>query len=330
MELRLSNSSYNCFLWLCSFALCAIIGMHPVASIEVYTPIEVFVENGTAGVLKCTFKSNQVISSQASVSWSFIPETSSDSTGETIFHYAGGKGFPDSAQFKSRVEWAGDLNKKDGSIRINKMHFNDNGTYSCDVKNPPDIAGKPSQTKLRVVKKESLPQTSPAVIVGAVIGAIIGVIIIAVVAYLLIRVMRSTRDYEGTFHLSFCSFATFCQYHHVTLNHFYFITLVSSSLSLLCASVRASSIRHCLCITATRFSPTPTHSGCRSCTSIESVSTQAAQPGKKAESSTDGSRSSSPSAPVQGPVIYAQLDHSGSKNSFHKMEPVVYADIRKN
>lgn len=32
----------------------------------------------------------------------------------------------------------------------------------------------------------------------------------------------------------------------------------------------------------------------------------------------------------QGPVIYAQLDHSGSKNSFHKMEPVVYADIRKN
>lgn len=32
----------------------------------------------------------------------------------------------------------------------------------------------------------------------------------------------------------------------------------------------------------------------------------------------------------QGPVIYAQLDHSGSKSSFHKNEPVVYADIRKN
>lgn len=35
-------------------------------------------------------------------------------------------------------------------------------------------------------------------------------------------------------------------------------------------------------------------------------------------------------AVFQGPVIYAQLDHSGSKNSFHKNEPVVYADIRKN
>lgn len=262
MELRLSNSCHNAAFWLCSFALCAIIGLYPVASIEVYTPADMFVENGTTGVLKCTFRSTQVISSLASVTWSFIPEGSSESTGETIFHYAGGKGFPDSIQFKSRVEWAGDLNKKDVSIRVSKMQFSDNGTYSCDVKNPPDIAGKPSLTKLKVVQKESMPQTSPAVIVGAVIGAIIGVAIIAVVAYLLIR-MRSSRDYEG-------------------------------------------------------------------CTSIESVSAHVARPGKKAESSTDGSRCSSPSAPVQGPVIYAQLDHSGSKNSFHKMEPVVYADIRKN
>lgn len=38
----------------------------------------------------------------------------------------------------------------------------------------------------------------------------------------------------------------------------------------------------------------------------------------------------SPPPPSQGPVIYAQLDHSGSRTSFHKMEPVVYADIRKN
>ncbi|TSK16193.1 Myelin protein zero-like protein 1 [Bagarius yarrelli] len=263
MELRLTNSFLGCGLWLYLVALCAIIGWCPVASVEVYTPSEVFVENGTAGLLKCTFKSNQVISSQAAVSWSYIPEGSSDSAGETIFHYAGGKGFPGTMQFNNRIEWAGDLNKKDGSIRIKNMQFSDNGTYLCDVKNPPDIGGKPSMTKLRVVKRESLPQTSPAVIVGAVIGAIIGLIIIAIVAYLLIRVMRSSRDYGG-------------------------------------------------------------------CTSIESVSIQAARPGKKAESSTDGSRCSSPSAPVQGPVIYAQLDHSGSKNSFHKMEPVVYADIRKN
>ncbi|KAL7847307.1 hypothetical protein SRHO_G00222870 [Serrasalmus rhombeus] len=264
MELRFSTTSHYRVL-VCCFSICAILGTYPAAAIEVYTSSELFVENGTTGTLKCWFKSTEVISSQASVSWSFIPEGSPDATGVAIFYYSGGKAFPDSPQFKPRVEWAGDLNKKDASIRVTQMQFLDNGTYSCDVKNPPDISGKPSLTKLRVVMKEALPQTSPAVIVGAVIGAIIGVIIIAFVAYLLIRLLPSNHDYEG-------------------------------------------------------------------CTSIESVSTQPARPGKKAESSTEGSRCSSPSAPVQGPVIYAQLDHSGSKsqNSFHKMEPVVYADIRKN
>ncbi|KAB5543512.1 hypothetical protein PHYPO_G00080030 [Pangasianodon hypophthalmus] len=130
------------------------------------------------------------------------------------------------------------------------------------------------------------------------------------------------------FHLAVCAFGSFASisillyiilFHHIGV----FLHLCLSF-----ARVRAFTICHCLCIIATRFSPTPTLAAA-SCTSIE-VSTQAARPGKKAESSTDGSRCSSPSAPVQGPVIYAQLDHSGSKNSFHKMEPVVYADIRKN
>uniref|UniRef100_A0AAQ4PMZ6 Uncharacterized protein n=1 Tax=Gasterosteus aculeatus aculeatus TaxID=481459 RepID=A0AAQ4PMZ6_GASAC len=66
------------------------------------------------------------------------------------------------------------------------------------------------------------------------------------------------------------------------------------------------------------------------CTSLESASSPAPKPRKKAESSLEVSRSTGPSGPLQGPVIYAQLDHSGSKHSFHKMEPVVYADIRKN
>ncbi|XP_066507499.1 myelin protein zero-like 1 like [Hoplias malabaricus] len=264
MELRPSNTPH-CSILSGFFLICAIIGIYPAAGIEVYTSDDLLVENGTTGTLKCWFKSTEVISSQASVSWSFTPEDSAESTVGTIFYYSGGKAFPDSRRFKGRVEWAGDLNKKDASIRITEMHFTDNGTYSCDVKNPPDISGKPSLMKLRVVAKEALPQTSPAVIVGAVIGAVIGVIIIAFVAYLLIRLIQPSHDYEG-------------------------------------------------------------------CTSIESVSTQPARPGKKAESSTEGSRCSSPSAPVQGPVIYAQLDHSGSKNlnSVHKMEPVVYADIRKN
>uniref|UniRef100_A0AAR2KCC4 Myelin protein zero-like 1 like n=1 Tax=Pygocentrus nattereri TaxID=42514 RepID=A0AAR2KCC4_PYGNA len=126
-------------------------GTYPAAAIEVYTSSELFIVNRTTGTLKCWFKSTEVISSQASVSWSFIPEGSPDATG--IFYYSGGKAFPDSPQFKSRVAWAGDLNKNDASIRVTQMKFFDSGTYSCDVKNPPDINGKPS--KLRVVVKVS-------------------------------------------------------------------------------------------------------------------------------------------------------------------------------
>ncbi|KAG2457271.1 ZDHC2 Palmitoyltransferase, partial [Polypterus senegalus] len=56
-------------------------------------------------------------------------------------------------QFKDRISWAGDLNKKDASIKIDKLQFTDNGTYICDVKNPPDIEVTPGFIKLRVVEK---------------------------------------------------------------------------------------------------------------------------------------------------------------------------------
>ncbi|KAJ8267145.1 hypothetical protein GJAV_G00139020 [Gymnothorax javanicus] len=265
MEIRLKDMSlFNLFIL--GYALVLISGTFPASAIDVFTPQEVMVENGTTGVLKCTFKSREVISSGASVSWTFLPE-GSDGSPVTIFHYSAGKAYPSltSTQFKDRVEWIGDLNKKDASIKLTKMQFGDNGTFACDVKNPPDIEVTPARTQLRVVMKEALPQTNTAVIVGAVIGAIIGLILITIVTYLIIRRQESRHDYEG-------------------------------------------------------------------CTSTESVSSQATRLGKKAESSSEGSRCSSPSAPVQGPVIYAQLDHSGSKNpnSVHKMEPVVYADIRKN
>lgn len=71
-----------------------------------------------------------------------------------FIYYGDGRVFPISLpQFISRVEWAGDLNKKDASIRVTRVQFKDNGTYVCDVKNPPDITGQPSIIKVRVVMK---------------------------------------------------------------------------------------------------------------------------------------------------------------------------------
>ncbi|MBN3297957.1 MPZL1 protein, partial [Amia calva] len=239
-------------------------GTFPVTAVEVYTPSELFIENGTVGILKCTFTSKEVVSSDAAVSWTFLPVGGERAA--TFFYFSKGKSYPgDMPQFKGRVMWAGDLNKKDASIKVTKMQFTDNGTYACDVKNPPDIVVTPGSIQLHVVLKDALPQSNAGVIAGAVIGAILGLTLIIFVFYLILRTREPKHEYEG-------------------------------------------------------------------CTSTESVISQPTRPGKKADSSTKGSRCSSPTAPVQGPVIYAQLDHSGNRTSnvLPKNEPVVYADIRKN
>ncbi|KAG9351562.1 hypothetical protein JZ751_022813 [Albula glossodonta] len=197
MEIRLRDVPHFYVVFF-GYALVLLFGTFPVTAIDVYTPAELMVENGTTGILKCTFKSREVISSGASVSWTFLAEGSEGSP-ITIFHYSAGTAYPSNAspQFKERVQWIGDLNKKDASIKLSKMQFGDNGTYSCDVKNPPDIEVMPARLQLWVVMKESLPQTNTAVIVGAVVGAIIGLILITVVAYLIIRMQESKHDYEG-------------------------------------------------------------------------------------------------------------------------------------
>ncbi|KAK2870616.1 hypothetical protein QQF64_002907 [Cirrhinus molitorella] len=121
-----------------------------VSAIDVYTPEELFVENGTTATLSCSFKSREVISSSASVIWSFLPEGDTGAS-TSIFYYSSGKSFPGSVpQFKSRVEWAGDMNKKNASIRVLHMQVKDKGTFSCDVKNPPDISGQNSIIKVKV------------------------------------------------------------------------------------------------------------------------------------------------------------------------------------
>lgn len=47
----------------------------------------------------------------------------------------------------------GDPRWKDGSIIIHNLDYSDNGTFTCDVKNPPDIVGKTSQVTLYVFEK---------------------------------------------------------------------------------------------------------------------------------------------------------------------------------
>ncbi|XP_019384223.1 PREDICTED: myelin protein zero-like protein 1 isoform X1 [Crocodylus porosus] len=224
-----------------------------------------FVENGTDARLPCTFTSPEVISSAATVSWSFQAEGSS--TPISFFYYTSGKPYTGkNIPFKDRVSWAGDLNKKDASISIANMQFLDNGTYFCDVKNPPDIVVKAGEIRLRVVEKDSLTVFPMMMVAGVAVAAVVGVVLlISLIACIIVRKKNSKKRYSG-------------------------------------------------------------------CSTSESLMSPVKQAPRKSPSDMGCLVNSVPTRSHQGPVIYAQLDHSGGQHSdkINKSESVVYADIRKN
>lgn len=59
---------------------------------------------------------------------------------------------PMSGRFKDRVGWDGNPERYDVSIHLWKLQFDDNGTYTCQVKNPPDVDGLVGEIRLSVVQ----------------------------------------------------------------------------------------------------------------------------------------------------------------------------------
>ena len=57
-----------------------------------------------------------------------------------------------SGRFKDRVVWDGNPERYDVSIILWKLQFDDNGTYTCQVKNPPDVDGLVGEIRLSVVQ----------------------------------------------------------------------------------------------------------------------------------------------------------------------------------
>ncbi|XP_030437135.1 myelin protein zero-like protein 1 isoform X2 [Gopherus evgoodei] len=177
-------------------AAAAALGFLRVSALDVKTPEELFVENGTEARLPCTFSSREVISSLASISWSFQPEGATTSI--SFFYYSQGNAFPGKeAPFKNRISWAGDLNKKDASVTIANVQFRDNGTYFCDVKNPPDIVVKPGEIRLRVVQRDNLPAFPTGMVVAIAIGVTLVVLLLVAVIVCVVRKKNSKKHYSG-------------------------------------------------------------------------------------------------------------------------------------
>ncbi|XP_060941191.1 myelin protein zero-like protein 2b [Limanda limanda] len=161
-------------------------GLQYVSGIEVYTPSDVEATNGTDVKLKCTFTSSHPMTHQSViVSWNFRPMNSG--TDESVFYYQE-KGYPpETGRFKDHAVWAGDITRGDASITLREVPPTFNGTYSCQVRNRPDVHGKNGEISFRVVDKVTLTDIS---ILAIIIGSACGVILILFTIFIAVRLYR--------------------------------------------------------------------------------------------------------------------------------------------
>uniref|UniRef100_A0A3B1ITV6 Myelin protein zero-like 2b n=1 Tax=Astyanax mexicanus TaxID=7994 RepID=A0A3B1ITV6_ASTMX len=126
--------------------------VHHVVAIEVSTTKELTAVNGTSVTLKCTFKSTSPLTeSSVSVNWSFRPVGQTKE--EPVFYYQQ-KSYPpmENSRFRGHVTWSGNVLKNDASITLQDVQFSFNGTYSCQVRNVPDVHGFAGEISLQVVQ----------------------------------------------------------------------------------------------------------------------------------------------------------------------------------
>ncbi|XP_036716741.1 myelin protein zero-like protein 2 isoform X3 [Balaenoptera musculus] len=121
----------------------------PIAAVEIYTPRVLEAVNGTDVRLKCTFSSFAPVGDTLTVTWNFRPRDGGSE--QFVFYYHVDPFRPMSGRFKDRVVWDGNPERYDVSILLWKLQFDDNGTYTCQVKNPPDVDGLIGEIQLSVV-----------------------------------------------------------------------------------------------------------------------------------------------------------------------------------
>ncbi|KAM8853922.1 myelin protein zero-like protein 2 [Synchiropus picturatus] len=154
-------------------------GMLQVGGIRVYTPGEVEAVNGTDVRLKCTFHSSSAVNPNSlMISWSFRPLKPGRE--ESVFYYQQRPYPPVEGIFRRSATWAGDIMGRDASIILRQVKFTYNGTYICQVKNPPDVHGSLGEIKLRVVTTASFSEILKLalMIAGGITAAMVLLIII--------------------------------------------------------------------------------------------------------------------------------------------------------
>ncbi|XP_077468253.1 myelin protein zero-like protein 2 [Stigmatopora argus] len=178
------------------FLLCGLAasGVLQVNGIRIFTSDDVEAVNGTDIRLKCTFSSSSTINPNLIiVSWSFRPLKPGRE--ESVFHYQQKPYPPQEGIFRNRIIWAGDIMGQDASIIIREVKFTYNGTYTCQVKNPPDVHGSVGEIRLHVVTTASFSEL--LLLAFAVGGGIAVVVLLLIIIVSCRRCKRKRQRREG-------------------------------------------------------------------------------------------------------------------------------------
>uniref|UniRef100_A0A3Q1JDL4 Ig-like domain-containing protein n=1 Tax=Anabas testudineus TaxID=64144 RepID=A0A3Q1JDL4_ANATE len=182
-----------CVKWLCFFTVLsglAASGVLQVSGMRIYTPADVQAVNGTDVRLKCTFQSSSPLNADNIViTWRFRPLVSGQE--ETVFFYQRKPYPPMDGIFRKHITWTGDVMGRDASITIRDVKFKFNGTYLCQVMNPPDVSGSVGEIRLRVVTTASF---SELVLLALGIGGGIAVVVILLVIIMSCRRCKRRRQ----------------------------------------------------------------------------------------------------------------------------------------
>ncbi|XP_049712819.1 myelin protein zero-like protein 3 [Elephas maximus indicus] len=126
-------------------------GVYIVLPLEIKTDAHVRGYVGEEIKLKCTFTSTSDVTDKLTIDWTY--RSASSSRVESIFHYQSFTYPATSGRFRDRISWVGNVYKGDASISISNPTVKDNGTFSCAVKNPPDVHHNIPMTELTVTER---------------------------------------------------------------------------------------------------------------------------------------------------------------------------------
>uniref|UniRef100_H3BFW9 Myelin protein zero like 3 n=1 Tax=Latimeria chalumnae TaxID=7897 RepID=H3BFW9_LATCH len=155
-------------------------------AMDVTTDPEVTGYIGEQVELKCTFRSSVPVSQKLTVTWFYRPQSGGTVPVEVFFYQS--MVYPSqTGPFKDRISWIGNVDKGDASIAIKNLTVNDNGTFSCTVKNPPDVYSELRTIILTITTRGKLGRWLSAV---SVLSLLVLIPSLVVVTVMLVRMGR--------------------------------------------------------------------------------------------------------------------------------------------